>query len=367
MKISIYPLKPNDIKLLDQARTLYSVDFRAIAESMKYEIASMWKYENLTPWLTRNKYVTVNEDYCLINYPFENKYLILDKAADAKTSVYKRLDVCMPEEIKKLWVAVPHPDADRLARVRRLKLNYSYQSFRKRNNKILQKKYLGDLTPRWTIIKGREHLNDLIKSKGDGYIKRAEGSGGYAVFKVSEIKNNRQFNQLLQQQENSVRWYCEETVVGTPYSIQCLKEGNTIKIFGFAKQRVTEGKHFSGAEILDLRQLRGVVKAQSIKSLRRLYPLLKGYEGFFGIDFILKKNGEMKILEANIRLTAVTIPTLLNNMAGSVGSKFREDNKEANIKKDEMVLTVDMSNNLRDTLSSGRQSGSLNLTQKILK
>ena len=63
MKIKRVPLRPVDISELNDAKSLYTIDFRSISENTDYEIPAMWKYENLTPWLTEGKFVTVNEGY----------------------------------------------------------------------------------------------------------------------------------------------------------------------------------------------------------------------------------------------------------------------------------------------------------------
>jgi hypothetical protein len=88
MKITKNKLKIKDIEFLNKTETVYSVDFRAISENMDYEIDAMWKYENLSPWIVKNRYVTVNEVYEDINYLNENKYIVLNKGTNSKVSVY---------------------------------------------------------------------------------------------------------------------------------------------------------------------------------------------------------------------------------------------------------------------------------------
>ncbi|MCX6730065.1 MAG: hypothetical protein NT058_01015 [Candidatus Portnoybacteria bacterium] len=61
-------LKSKDINFLQNKKALYVSDFRAISESMDYKIPTMWKYENLFPWILNNQNVVVNEDGNNLNY-----------------------------------------------------------------------------------------------------------------------------------------------------------------------------------------------------------------------------------------------------------------------------------------------------------
>jgi hypothetical protein len=69
-----------------------------------------------------------------------------------------------------------------------------------------------------------------------------------------------------------------------------------------------------------------------------LGKLLKDYIGFFGLDFIIGEDGMVLILEANIRLTAATIPTLLANMAGGTDASYKEDLNLDNLLESDVVL-----------------------------
>lgn len=150
-------IKPKEIKFLQDNRSLYIFDFRALGESMEYDIPAMWKYENLMLWILEGRHAVVNEFYQDISYPSQNKLSVVRKGKDARISVARKL--CkkkIPNGIESLWVAAPHPDADQLAQQKNLIINYTYSDFLFRNKKIKQKELLRKMTPDWTMVKDKE-------------------------------------------------------------------------------------------------------------------------------------------------------------------------------------------------------------------
>lgn len=345
---TLAPLKPQNISCLQGTQTLFSSDFRAIGESLNYDIPAMWKYENLLPWILNNQLVAVNHDYKDLKYPVTNQYTIASRSPDSKLSLLRRLQWPMVSSVKSLWVAIPHPDTDALAQEYNLNLNYTYKDFLQKNDKIRQKELLGDSSPSWQVFRSITELEKVAKKKKTGFIKRQYGSGGYTVFPVSSINTDQDFKRLAQDGE----WYLEEYAEGIPCSIQCvhLPQDDATVIFGYSKQLVADSKFFIGSSLLPLSELADVTLNQLKVGIERLQPLLKGYEGFFGLDFIIGNDGKVHILEANIRVTAVTIPTLLMNMSGYTAAEFREDVPEAEIDIDTVVLAKDNSENKSDTL-----------------
>jgi len=344
-------LKPTNIFFLQDKKVLYTCDFRAISESMDYSIPAMWKYENLLPWLLKDQYVTANSDYKKIEYAESNAIHEVKKTKNPKISVYEKLNkIKLSDGINKLWVAIPHPKADEFAKDRKLKLNYSYKDFITKNNKAKQKKLLGTLTPSWQEIKSLEHLNELIDSNKSGFVKRKHGSGGYTVFDIKDVKNNKDFNNLFEQTAKD--WFFEEKIDGKCYSIQCVKYKNKkdITIFGYSEQIIADGKYFMGSKIVNLDSLEPKIFDQLKKALTKLLPLISSFEGFFGIDFIVNKNGKLFVLEANIRLTAATIPTLLVNICGVESAIFNEDYKIDDLSEDDLIIGYDTADNLVDVI-----------------
>jgi len=335
-------IKPKEIKFLQDNQALYIFDFRALGESMEYDIPAMWKYENLMPWILERGYAAVNELHQDIHYPGKNKLLVVRRGKDAKISVAGKLyKKKIPASIKSLWVAAPHPDSDQLAEQKNLTINYTYSDFLFRNDKIKQKGLLKKMTPDWEMVKDKEDLDILRKNKKFGFIKRKLGSGGYTVFNIGKIAGNEDFEKLFLQASDE--WYFEEFAKGVSYSVQCLidKESDDVVVFGYSKQHVAEGKCFVGSEILSLNDLRDDIFMQLKKGIKLMNPLLENYVGFFGIDFIVRKEGRVDILEFNIRTTAATIPTLLSNNTGS-RAFYEEDLPMDKIEGEDIILTEDL-------------------------
>lgn len=336
-------LKPINMGFLHNKNTLYTVDFRVIGESMDYEIPAMWKYENLLPWIINAQNITVNEDNKKLAYPFYNNLVVVPKGktSNSKVSIYERLQQQgIDSKISKLWVAVPHPEADILAQQRGFILNYYYGDFLKRNDKFEQKKLLAELTPTWKIIQSQSDLLLLFDGNQKGFIKRRCGSGGFTVFDITNIKENKKFLSLFQ--DDPLNWYFEQFICGKSYSIQCVKGARgEVKIFGFSEQQIAENKYFIGSKILDLNDLSEKIFNKLKQGINQLKPLLENYEGFFGLDFILDKFKKVHILEANIRLTAVTIPTLFANMREVKKAIYMEDVKLSSIRANDIALAYD--------------------------
>ena len=356
-------IKPKEIKFLQDKQALYVFDFRALGESMEYDIPAMWKYENLMPWILEGGYAVVNELHQGIHYPGENKLLVVGKGKDARISVARKLrKKKIPAGIKSLWVAAPHPDADQLAKQNNLTINYTYSDFLFRNDKIRQKDLLKKITPAWKIVKSKKELDTLQKSRKSGFIKRRLGSGGYTVFDIGKIAGNEDFEKLFLQASDE--WYFEEFAKGKTHSVQCLmdKESDDIVVFGYSKQRVAEGKCFIGSEILSLDNLKDDIFMQLKKGIKLMSPLLENYVGFFGIDFIVNKEGKVDILEFNIRTTAVTVPTLLSNNTGSCAF-YEEDLPIAKTENDDIILTEDSDSKCVDVF----RPESITVNRKIIR
>lgn len=322
---------------------------RSIGESLEYDIPAMWKYENLTPWLVDGKYVLVN-DTLDIKYPKMNQLIVVDKDKNAKVSLYKRAaSQTMPANLEDLWVGVPSPDADEFASNNNYKINYSYDSFLIKNNKFTQKGLLGDLTPNWYSIASQADIDQVLKSKAAGYFKRRYGSGGYTIFKTSEATHEPKFLALFAESPND--WFFEDEVTGIPCSVQFVKykSDESVVLFGFTEQIVDAGKYFIGSKIQPLSALSSTCLRQIEEAIDRLSPILRDYEGFFGLDFILSEDGNISVLEANVRLTSATIPALLSNLAGGVGAIYREDLIQ-NPSDIAIVLTVDTCSHTVDQL-----------------
>lgn len=328
---------PAEINFLNYNDCLYSTDFRTISENKNYKIFAMWKYENLCPWMLKDKYVVVNEESSNLKYSESNHLIVAKKSHDPRTSIYKRYSKIDPNKrINRVWVAIPHPDADQYCQSNNLKINYSFENFLKLNNKIIQKKILKNHTPEWETVKSENNLELLKKNNRQGYIKRKYGSGGYAVFKITNLNN--EFDVLFKQ--NPEDWFFERKINGRSCSIQCIKDelGNIV-IFGFSEQIIEQGRFYSGSKIFSLDSLKDGIYEQLKVCLELLNKLLKDYVGFFGLDFIITDQETVFVLEMNVRLTAVTIPTLLFNKASGNEALYKEDIKLSDISESDLILT----------------------------
>lgn len=342
MKISLQALTPEHIPFLNEKETLFVVDYRSIGESLDYTIPAMWKYENLAPRILKNQKVLVNQFSSLLKYETHNELLITNTWASAKISIIERAEdqwLFQNSSLKKVFAFIPHPAIDIFCSKNNLKLSYSYTDFVSLNDKIQQKKII-TYTPKWNIIHNFSEL-DAIENKGDYYVKRGIGSWWYTVFKLDTLEENKKFKNLLQMSDD---WYVEEKVPGDCMSIQVSKIANECVVFWITKQYIKDEKEFVWAEILDLEYIQedAFLRERLHLCISELCnELLSSYIWFFGIDFIYDK--EKKIfwfLEWNIRLTAMTIPTLIHNTKTSYAI-FKEDVDMKEIKASDILLWYD--------------------------
>jgi len=336
MKVIYKRLKTTDISLLNQTDSLYSLDFRATGEQLDYEIPAMWKYENILTTIVSGMNVTVNEDYQQLTNKKENTYCVAHKDKDKPSvPVIDRLNV-FDTNIKNVINFIPHPSFDSYAQTHKLNLFYKYEDFLKYNNKVAQKNLLDTLTPKWGML---ENMDKEVVS--ENYVKGMLGSGGYKVFAPTTFPEDL-FKPDM--------WYYEEPIDGVSMSVQIIKEKDTYTVFGLTKQLIEEKKYFVGAEILPLtNSLTDKLKDFIENSLISLDSLIQDYEGFLGIDFV-EGIDDFKFLEGNIRLTAMTIPTLFvnGNFDESKLLSFHEDVHKP--QDNDIVMAIDTASDSSDVL-----------------
>ncbi len=336
-------LSSNSIEELSREKTLYISDFRSLGESFEYEIESMWKYENLLPWITKKGFCTVNESSQNLLYPSNNSLRLLkcEQGKQPSISIIKRLKEKehILSQINSIWTAVPHPEIDEIARKYNIQLNYKYSDFIVYNDKISVKKMMGELSPSWHQITDLKMLTEDFKS-GKYIIKRSIGAGGYTTF----LPNSKEIPQKLFSlfSNNNFSWYAEEIIDSIPMSIQCYKKDNTITVFGYSRQIMGNEVEFIGAEFLKLEALTNDKDLYNniTETFSRLSAFLSNYNGFFGIDFFYDSQKNFYFLEINARMTALTIPFLLHNLNITKTSKFFED-YEGDVSKVKFKITFD--------------------------
>jgi len=337
MNIIFKKLTSKKIEILNRQNGLYILDFRATGEALNYEIPAMWKYENLLTHILNKQTVVVNEDYKELDIVNENNYLVALKAPSKPSKpVISRVDLNKISDKQSIINLIPHPEFDDFGKEHNVNIFFSFNEFVRLNNKVEQKKLLEKLTPEWYLL---EKVDDeRIKTH---YVKASVGSGGYKVFSPGTF-DKRLFNDSS--------WYVEEKCEGQPMSTQILKQGSEYFVFGVTEQKIEESKYFMGGEVINFDDnLNSDLKNFLEDAIERLNKLLKEYEGFLGIDFVRISDSKYSFLEANIRLTAMTIPTLVVNQRFERNTGlFLEDVSEP--KGGDFIMSVNKSDNVFDIL-----------------
>lgn len=313
--LSYYNLILKDLAVLSDYETLYTFDPRSIIDECIGKHRFIVSCENLLSFILTGQHIAVNQ-YALKNNKSSRNLLSIAKISeDPRISLYKRLEaISKPAEIKKLYVAVPHPDADSLATSMGWEINYSYNDFLVFNNKISQKHLLGDLTPKWEIIDPEDHI--FIDNE-DVYYKREIGAGGYATLHSSDMSG---FKEACI--KNPVRWYKEEAIGGEPCSVQIYRHKQwQYTVFGHTTMNIRNKSLYAGGLIKKTDSIDDNIKSIVKETLKRLDPLLADYTGFMGLDYIVSEN-QILILEANIRATMATFATLQLNESNKEQTEF---------------------------------------------
>lgn len=339
MDIEWQPLQSREISLLQSPKTLYVFDLRGPNVIPWLEIPDFWKYENILPWILEKRHVIINEDYRRLRYPNDNKYLVAPKTSDARVSLIERIPPHTLGNFSALWMGVPHRAADLLADRFNLPLNYSFVDFKIYNDKYAQKRYFDGLTPEWKEIHSLDSIESYWKENSDWFLKRRYGSGGWQVLDLARTS----ISDLERALSRSTDWYVEQKIEGDVYSIQCLRlpKENITHVFGLVRQRIEDGTHFVGGRILPLSDSNSFIHEQIQQTIQKMESLLKNYEGFYGIDFIMASTQKIYILEANVRMTAMTIPVLVANDLKK-NFNFLEDIEMSQVAVNDIVITEDL-------------------------
>lgn len=353
-QISCSPLTYKDIPFLQDEDVVYAFDLRGTTPSFDMKIPDFWKYENIMPWILRGKLVAVNENHVKIKYGNDNLLLVCKKNKDPRVSLFERLPKnTHGRRVVALWVGVPHPDADVLAKQNQWRINYTFPNFLQYNNKFLQKEIFTDSSPQWQKVQSVPEVQSYrFQRNGHWLLKCSRGSGGWQVLDLNQADDTA----IDEAYAKTSQWYVEWWVQGGVYSIQCLKlagEENTT-IFGFVQQKMDSTTHFIGGRILPLTALDKSVFNQLKKAISKLQPFLHNYEGFFGIDFIINEP-QVFVLEANVRMTAMTVPVLVANQQYGGMADFFEDIDRAEAGNKDTIITEDLVRKKVDVLTSIRE------------
>jgi hypothetical protein len=292
-----------DLPELNNRQTLYTFDPRSILDECLGKHRYIVSCENLLCQMLLKQHTAVNQYAAKLPHPERNDLFVVPITGDPRPSLFKRMEnLVLPDGIEQIYVCVPHPEADYLAEHLNLHLNYKHADFLKYNDKIAQKTLLGDLTPAWEIIDPKTHL--FVETE-DCYYKRANGAGGYATFHSTDRQGMK-----LPSRKYPAQWFKEATVEGEPCSVQIYRtlEGEYFA-FGYSEMRIIERKTYAGGLMRRIDCLNREKRDQIQDALGRIDPLLNGYNGFLGLDF-MEKGYNLQFLEANVRVTMATFATL---------------------------------------------------------
>ena len=353
MNIEWRPLKSHEISLLQSPESLYVFDLRGTNVLTSIKIPDFWKYENIFPWILQNQHVVVNEDYARLTYSNSNRYVIARKNDYPRISLMERLDSTILRDFSAIWMGIPNSAADLLAQKNNIPISFSFTDFQDYNDKYKQKELFGDLTPDWKKVHSESAATSYLAKDSSWFLKRRHGSGGWHVLNLASIT----LEDIRLAFSRSTDWFVEKKVVGKVYSIQCLRLPNENKtfVFGLVNQLIEEGTHFIGGRILPMSDMENHLREQIEQAINKLEGLLKNYEGFYGIDFIVDDAKQLCVLEANVRMTAMTIPVLVaNNLNKHLD--FLEDIKKNKIAADDIVVAEDLVRMTADVLRKPSKS-----------
>jgi hypothetical protein len=341
------PLQSREISFLQSLDSLYVFDLRGTNVLTSLKIPDFWKYENVFPWILEGQHVVVNEDHLRLTYPTTNDFIVARKDDDPRVSLIERLALDELRSFSKIWMGIPDPAADSVAQENNIPINFPFSDFQNYNDKYTQKEIFDDLTPEWKKAHSESGITSYIGENSEWFLKRRHGSGGWHVLDLA-LATVEDINIAF---SRSADWFLEKRLSGNVYSVQCVrlpKEGKTI-IFGFVNQLMESGTHFVGGRILPLSDMETLIKNQLEQAINKLEKLLKGYEGFYGIDFIITDKEKLYVLEANVRMTAMTIPVLIaNNLNKQLD--LLEDVPITKIAENDMVIAEDLVRNAADIL-----------------
>lgn len=296
-------LRIEDLPELNNGQTLYTFDPRGILDECLGKHRYIVSCENLLSQVLHGQHTAVNQYAAKLPQTNRNNTFVVPITGDPRPSMYQRMQVLdLPDGIDRLYVCVPHPEADALASKLNLHLNYRHDDFVRYNDKLEQKKRLGDLTPEWSLIDPKTHD---FAGDGDCFYKRANGAGGYATFHHSDRTGMK-----LPSRKYPAQWFKEATVEGEPRSVQVYRtlQGESI-VFGYSEMRIIERKTYAGGLMRRIEALGTAQREQIQTALQRLDSLLSEYNGFLGLDF-MEQGDTIHVLEANVRVTMATFATL---------------------------------------------------------
>ena len=241
------------------------------------------------------------------------KQRIGETALDFFSDIIPKIDL--------VWVIAPESKSElerfHIASKQKLWIGSDLQAIRLASNKLETKKYLKSLS----INTPDEITFESLKKKNytEAVYKPIDGAGTTDTYKIENKKN---IISTLNKKPSC--FFLEEWVEGTAYSVSLNCNLSDFEILSINKQHITSnhlGKLFYGG-----------IKPVETKMFKKLHesilPIISlivaninDLRGFIGIDFILKENSQISIIEINPRLTCSYVGL----------SKYNKDNTAVKI------------------------------------
>ena len=224
-------------------------------------------------------------------------------------------------KIDLVWVIAPESKSELerfyIASKQKLWIGSDLQAIRLASNKLETKKYLKSLS----INTPDEITFESLKKKNytEAVYKPIDGAGTTDTYKIENKKNI-----ISTLNKKSSCFFLEERVEGTAYSVSLNCKLSGFDILSISKQHITSnhlGKLFyEGVEPTENKMFKKL-RDSILPILHLIVSNITGLRGFIGIDFILKKNSQISIIEINPRLTCSYIGL----------SKYNKDNTAVKI------------------------------------
>ena len=224
-------------------------------------------------------------------------------------------------KIDLVWVIAPESDGElerfHIASKKKLWIGSDLQAIRLTSNKLETKKYLKSLS----INTPDEITFDSLRKKSyiEAVYKPIDGAGTTDTY---VIENEKNITNTLSKKRSC--FFLEEWVEGTAYSVSLNCRLSGFDILSISKQHITSnhlGKLFyEGVDPVESKMFKKL-RDSILPILHLIVSNITGLRGFIGIDFILKENSQISIIEINPRLTCSYIGL----------SKYNKDNTAVKI------------------------------------
>ena len=241
------------------------------------------------------------------------KQRIGETALDFFSDIIPKIDL--------VWVIAPEINSElerfHIASKKKLWIGSDLQAIRLASNKLETKKYLKSLN----INTPDEITFESLRKKNytKAVYKPIDGAGTTDTYKIENKKN---IISTLNKKRSC--FFLEEWIEGKAYSVSLNCRLSGFDVLSISKQHITlnhSGKLFyEGVEPVESKMFKKL-RESILPILHLIVSNITGLRGFIGIDFILKENSQLSIIEINPRLTCSYIGL----------SKYNKDNTAVKI------------------------------------